>query len=69
MQALYMLGDITAGPAFRFTQWLHLVRKRTSKYRSSGFPHSPSTTMASNNSRFLTTSHSLLVVKCLIELI
>ncbi|KAI5383875.1 Very-long-chain (3R)-3-hydroxyacyl-CoA dehydratase [Lathyrus oleraceus] len=49
-RALYMLGDITAGPAFRFTQWLHLVRKRTSKYRSSGFPHSPSTTMASNNS-------------------
>lgn len=23
-RALYMLGDITAGPAFRFTQWLHL---------------------------------------------
>lgn len=51
-----MLGDITAGPAFRFTQWLHLVRKRTSKYRSSGFPHSPSTTMPSN-SRSVTISH------------
>ncbi|KAI5443975.1 hypothetical protein KIW84_012562 [Lathyrus oleraceus] len=23
-RALYMLGDITAGPAFRFMQWLHL---------------------------------------------
>ena len=30
-----MLGDITAGPAFRFTQWLQLVRKRTAKYPSS----------------------------------
>ncbi|CAI8619313.1 unnamed protein product [Vicia faba] len=49
-RALYMLGDITAGPAFRFTQWLRLVRKRTSKYRNSGFPHSPSTTMSSNSS-------------------
>lgn len=33
-----MLGDITAGPAYRFAQWLELVRKRSSKYRSSGFP-------------------------------
>ncbi|KAI4336383.1 hypothetical protein L6164_014916 [Bauhinia variegata] len=41
-RVLYMLGDITAGPTFRFTQWLELVRKRTSKYRSSGFPHCPS---------------------------
>lgn len=39
MQVLYMLGDITAGPAYRFAQWLELVRKRSSKYRSSGFPH------------------------------
>nr|KYP38048.1 Dual specificity protein phosphatase 3 [Cajanus cajan] len=38
-----MLGDITAGPAFMFAQWLQLVRKRTSNYRSSGFPHRPST--------------------------
>ncbi|KAG2678416.1 hypothetical protein I3843_11G001300 [Carya illinoinensis] len=37
-RVLYMLGDITAGPAFRFTQWLELVRKRTANYRSSGFP-------------------------------
>lgn len=34
-----MLGDITAGPAYRFTQWLELVRKRSIRYRSSGFPH------------------------------
>lgn len=44
-----MLGDITAGPAFRFTQWLQLVRKRTAKYRSSGFPHRTSTTMPSSS--------------------
>ncbi|XP_031277233.1 dual specificity protein phosphatase PHS1 isoform X1 [Pistacia vera] len=37
-RVLYMLGDITAGPAYRFTQWLELVRKRSGKYRSSGFP-------------------------------
>lgn len=36
-----MLGDITAGPAYRFAQWLELVRKRSSKYRASGFPHRP----------------------------
>ncbi|KAK4395509.1 Dual specificity protein phosphatase PHS1 [Sesamum angolense] len=41
MQVLYMLGDITAGPAYRFAQWLELVRKRSSKYRASGFPHRP----------------------------
>ncbi|KAK4488935.1 hypothetical protein RD792_004725 [Penstemon davidsonii] len=39
MQVLYMLGDITAGPAYRFAQWLELVRRRSSKYRASGFPH------------------------------
>lgn len=38
---LYMLGDITSGPAYRFAQWLELVRKRSSKYRASGFPHRP----------------------------
>ncbi|XP_075112645.1 dual specificity protein phosphatase PHS1-like isoform X2 [Nicotiana tabacum] len=38
-RVLYMLGDITAGPAYRFAQWLELVRKRSSNYRSSGFPH------------------------------
>jgi atypical dual specificity phosphatase len=36
-----MLGDITAGPAYRFAQWLELVRKRSGKYRASGFPHRP----------------------------
>ncbi|KAL2896222.1 Dual specificity protein phosphatase PHS1 [Bienertia sinuspersici] len=40
-RVLYMLGDLTAGPAYRFTQWLELVRKRTAQYRSSGFPHRP----------------------------
>ncbi|KAK1433968.1 hypothetical protein QVD17_10886 [Tagetes erecta] len=40
-RVLYMLGDITAGPAFRFTQWLELVRKRSGKYKSSGFPRRP----------------------------
>ncbi|KAK7399275.1 hypothetical protein VNO78_10455 [Psophocarpus tetragonolobus] len=48
-RVLYMLGDITAGPAFRFTQWLQLVRKRTAKYRSSGFPHRTQTTMPSSS--------------------
>lgn len=42
-KVLYMLGDITAGPAYMFAQWLLLVRKRTSNYRSSGFPRRPST--------------------------
>jgi len=49
MQALYMLGDITAGPAFKFTQWLQLVRKRTAKHRPSGFPHRNSIRMSSNS--------------------
>ncbi|XP_057520123.1 dual specificity protein phosphatase PHS1 [Amaranthus tricolor] len=40
-RVLYMLGDLTAGPAYRFTQWLELVRKRTVQYRPSGFPHRP----------------------------
>ncbi|XP_074316515.1 dual specificity protein phosphatase PHS1 [Silene latifolia] len=40
-RVLYMLGDLTAGPAYRFTHWLELVRKRTSQYRPSGFPHRP----------------------------
>lgn len=40
MQVLYMLGDITAGSAYRFAQWLELVRKRSS-HRSSGFPNRP----------------------------
>ncbi|CAL1389208.1 unnamed protein product [Linum trigynum] len=37
-RVLYMLGDITAGPAYRFTQWLELVRKRSGRSRPSGFP-------------------------------
>ena len=58
MQVLYMLGDFTAGPAFRFTQWLQLVRKRTANYRSSGFPHA--TTMPSTSTLVTTTTyHSL----------
>ncbi|KAI3671462.1 hypothetical protein L1987_87200 [Smallanthus sonchifolius] len=40
-RVLYMLGDIAVGPAFRFTQWLELVRKRSGKYKSSGFPRRP----------------------------
>ncbi|KAI3455141.1 hypothetical protein Pfo_011804 [Paulownia fortunei] len=44
LSVLYMLGDITAGPAYRFAQWLELVRKRSSKYRASGFPHRPNHT-------------------------
>ncbi|KAJ0680013.1 putative phosphoric monoester hydrolase [Helianthus annuus] len=40
-RVLYMLGDIAAGPAFRFTQWLELVRKRSGRYKSSGFPRRP----------------------------
>ncbi|KAI9071898.1 hypothetical protein K1719_046133 [Acacia pycnantha] len=40
-RVLYMLGDIAAGPAFRFTQWLESVRKRTARNPSSGFPHRP----------------------------
>ncbi|GAB4860357.1 Very-long-chain (3R)-3-hydroxyacyl-CoA dehydratase [Ancistrocladus abbreviatus] len=37
-RVLNMLGDLTTGPAYRFTQWLELVRKRTITARSSGFP-------------------------------
>ncbi|KAI3746607.1 hypothetical protein L6452_09044 [Arctium lappa] len=37
----YMLGDIAARRAFRFSQWLELVRKRSSKSKASGFPHRP----------------------------
>ncbi|KAL6576411.1 Very-long-chain (3R)-3-hydroxyacyl-CoA dehydratase [Orobanche hederae] len=40
-RVLFLLGDITAGPAYRFAQWLELVRKRSSKYRASGFPCRP----------------------------
>lgn len=38
-KVLYMLGDIAAGPAYRFTKWLEVVRRRSGRYRSSGFPH------------------------------
>ncbi|CAN1242187.1 Dual specificity protein phosphatase PHS1 [Linum perenne] len=38
-RVLYMLGDITAGPAYRFTQWLELVRKRSGRNRPPGFHH------------------------------
>ncbi|OVA09658.1 Dual specificity phosphatase [Macleaya cordata] len=40
-RVLYLLGDITAGPAYRFAQWLDSVRKRSGQYRSSGFPNRP----------------------------
>ncbi|XP_022921604.1 dual specificity protein phosphatase PHS1 [Cucurbita moschata] len=43
-RVLHMLGDIAAGPAYRFSQWLELVRKRSGKHRASGFhnrPHPP----------------------------
>nr|GMC73717.1 dual specificity protein phosphatase PHS1 isoform X1 [Ipomoea batatas] len=40
-RVLYMLGDMTVGPAYRFTEWLELVRKRSGKIRSSGFPRCP----------------------------
>ncbi|XP_021673387.2 dual specificity protein phosphatase PHS1 isoform X2 [Hevea brasiliensis] len=40
-RVLYMLGDITVGSAHRFAQWLELVRKRSGKYRASGFPRRP----------------------------
>ncbi|GKV17412.1 hypothetical protein SLEP1_g27927 [Rubroshorea leprosula] len=39
-RVLYMLGDITSGPAYRLTQWLELVRKRSGRYGSSGFQQS-----------------------------
>ncbi|CAL5444365.1 unnamed protein product [Camellia sinensis] len=38
-KVLYMLGDIAAGPAYRFTKWLEVVRRRSGRNRSSGFPH------------------------------
>ncbi|XP_042491461.1 dual specificity protein phosphatase PHS1-like [Macadamia integrifolia] len=41
-RVLFLLGDIAAGPAYRFTQWLESVRKRSVSYRSSGFPNRPS---------------------------
>ncbi|PRQ16875.1 putative phosphoric monoester hydrolase [Rosa chinensis] len=40
-RVLYMLGDIASGPAFKISQWLELVRKRSAKYHSSGFPRRP----------------------------
>ncbi|KAL2478953.1 Dual specificity protein phosphatase PHS1 [Forsythia ovata] len=53
-RVLYMLGDIRSGPAYRFVQWLELVRKRSSKHRSSGFPHRPHR----NESMFLSAGKS-----------
>ncbi|XP_047330666.1 dual specificity protein phosphatase PHS1-like isoform X2 [Impatiens glandulifera] len=37
-RVLFMLSDIAAGPAYRFSHWLELVRKRSGRNRSSGFP-------------------------------
>lgn len=61
MQVLYMLGDITAGPAHRFAQWLELVRKRSGKHRASGFPRRPPglDTMPSGSSIFLSYDYSI----------
>ncbi|KAF6138008.1 hypothetical protein GIB67_041881 [Kingdonia uniflora] len=36
-EVLYLLGDVTAGPAYRFSQWLESVRSRSGKYRSPRF--------------------------------
>ncbi|KAF6169613.1 hypothetical protein GIB67_004005 [Kingdonia uniflora] len=36
-RVLYLLGDVTAGPAYRFSQWLESVRSRSGKYRSPRF--------------------------------
>ncbi|GAB2272025.1 Very-long-chain (3R)-3-hydroxyacyl-CoA dehydratase [Dionaea muscipula] len=44
-RVLYMLGDLTSGPAYRFTQWLELVRKRTIRSRSSSFLPRPDASM------------------------
>lgn len=33
-----LLGDLS-GPGQAFEKWLELVRKRSGKYRPSGFPH------------------------------
>ncbi|KAL5974227.1 hypothetical protein ACLOJK_030891 [Asimina triloba] len=40
-QVRFLLADIASVPGYRFVQWLELVRKRTSQYRSSGFPNHP----------------------------
>ncbi|KAK1360032.1 Dual specificity protein phosphatase PHS1 [Heracleum sosnowskyi] len=40
-RVLYMLGDITSGPGYTFTQWLELVRKRSSQYQNPGLSHYP----------------------------
>ncbi|KAL5983680.1 hypothetical protein ACLOJK_017771 [Asimina triloba] len=40
-QVRFLLADIASVPGYRFIQWLELVRKRTSQYRSSGFPNHP----------------------------
>ncbi|XVF11439.1 hypothetical protein REPUB_Repub08aG0027600 [Reevesia pubescens] len=59
-QVLYMLGDIAAGPAYRFTQWLEPVRKRSGKYRSSGFPNRPIRLDSMPSRRITHRIHSLL---------
>ncbi|XP_022158997.1 dual specificity protein phosphatase PHS1 [Momordica charantia] len=43
-RVLHMFGDIAAGPAYSFSKWLELVRKRNGKHRPSAFhnrPHPP----------------------------
>ncbi|XP_047340765.1 dual specificity protein phosphatase PHS1-like [Impatiens glandulifera] len=43
-RALFMLGDIAANHAYRFTRWLETVRKRTGKHPM-GFPQTSHDTM------------------------
>ncbi|XP_057972277.1 dual specificity protein phosphatase PHS1-like isoform X2 [Malania oleifera] len=47
-RVLCMLGDITAGPAYRFTQWLELVRRRNGRHRSFCFPNRPPMKLSNN---------------------
>lgn len=53
MQVLYMLGDITSGPGYKFTQWLELVRKRSSQYGNPGLSHYPRRTNSMPFLRFV----------------
>lgn len=64
MQVVYTLGDIRAGPqALSITEWLELVRKRTSMYRSSLSPrlHHPPPLPSSTRSVSLLISIYLII--------
>ncbi|CAM8916323.1 unnamed protein product [Rhodiola kirilowii] len=62
-RVLYLLGDMTAGPAYRFTQWLELVRKRSGKYRPSGFPSRSASIMSFSLPESNAESEHLLVLE------